>query len=262
MPRFTARICADSPAAWGSPRDHAGGTMTPSARSLPNWLGRNIFASWGLILSFARASNQQLARVPGHVAQELGLLAIRCFPICMILGIVVGRFFDRFGGELQAPGQLAEVTLAPLGLLIAGMSFILLRGMAEAEQYAVDITEKGFRFLQDHGGNPVTDIIVPRIMAASLGLGLLAAATAAFVYFGASPSAAVGASSHPVVTGLAFSVALHGGLYGLAYGAYVAGVAFLVGLEGHRPLPGQVGQRFIVISTPVLLVMVGWLLWL
>lgn len=213
------------------------------------------------MLAAARASDLQIARVPGHVARDLGILAIRCFPSCILLALVIGRFFDRFGGELQAPGQLAEASLAPLGLLIAGMSLILMRCVGEAEQYAVDIAEGGFRFIQDQGGNPSTDIILPRIISASLGLGLFSAATVAFVYFGASPEATVGMSSHPVVTGLAFSVVLRAGLYGLVYGAYAACASFFVGLERHKPLPGSVGRHFIVISTPVLLVMVGWLLW-
>lgn len=230
--------------------------------NLPNWLGRNFLASKALILSAVRASDPQVARIPSHVMRELAPLGLLCFPSCILLAIVIGRFLNRFGGELQSPGQLAQVALAPLGLLIAGMAFILMRGIAEAEQYAVDISDGGFRFIQDQGGNPATDIIIPRIIAASIGLGLLSAATVAFVYIGASPSAAIGESSHPVVTGLAFSVVMRAGFYGVIFGAYAAAAAFFAGLEGHKPLPGQVGRRYIAISTPVLLVLVGWLLWL
>ncbi len=236
--------------------------MIAASRRLPELMGRMVLAAVGLASSIARASNQQILRIPGHVVRDIGLLATRCFPACIVVALVLGRFLDRFGTELQAPGQLAEAALAPMGFLIASLSFILMRGVGEAEQYAVDIAEGGFRSTRDQGGNPATDIVAPHILSASLGLGLLSAATVAFVYIGASPTAAIGISSHPAVTGLASAVVARAGQYGLLYGAYAATAAFLVALDGNRPMPGSIGRRFIVVSTPVLLVMVGWPLWL
>lgn len=230
-------------------------------RTIPAWLGRNIGVFWGLVVSFGGASDQQVLRVPGHALRELAQLASRCFPAGLILGLVIGRFLDRYGAELQAPDQLTNIALAPISLLIAGMIYVLMRGMTEAEQYAVNIEEGGFRFIRDCGGNLATDIIAPRILAAAVGVGLLASAIAAMTYVGASPRAALGVSSHPSITGEAFAVSLRAGAFGMGFAVFAAFAAFIVGLESRRPPPGQVGRRLLVFTLPVLLVVVLGILW-
>jgi hypothetical protein len=230
-------------------------------RRIPARLGHHLGVFWGLLVSFGTASDQQVLRVPAHAAREFALLALRCFPSGLILGLVIGRFIDRFGPELQAPDQLTEIALAPIALLVAGMIYVLMRGITVAEQYSVNIEEGGYCFIRDCGGNLATDIIAPRILAASLGVGLLATAVAAMTYVGASPSAAIGISSHPAMTGEAFAVLLRAGAYGTGFGSFAAFAAFLVGLESRRPPPGQVARRMLASTLPVLLAVVLVILW-
>jgi hypothetical protein len=228
---------------------------------IPTRLGRILGVLWGLLSSFGHAGDQQVLRVPGHAVRELARLAVHCFPAGLLLGLVIGRFLDRFGAELQAPDQLTEIALAPVSLLIAGMIYVLMRGITEAEQYAVNVEEGGFRFIRDCGGNLATDIIAPRILAAALGVGLLSAAIAAMTYIGASPGAALGISSHPAMTGEAFAVALRAGVYGAAFGTFAAFTSFLVGLESRRHPAGQVARRLLSFTLPVLLTVGLGILW-
>lgn len=228
---------------------------------VPDRIGGYLGVLWGVALSVGRADDQQVLRVPSHAARELTALANHCFPVGLILGLLLGRLLDRFAPELQAPGRLTELALAPVALLITGMLLVLLRGITEAEHYAVNIDEGGFRFIRDCGGNLATDVIAPRILAAAIGGGLLAAAIVAATYIGAAPLAVLGLTSHPVITGGGLAVSLRAGVYGTAFGIFVALSAFLVGLETRNPSPGLVSRRLLGATLPVLIVVILVIVW-